>query len=64
MFQETYPVVSLQVCESDISKEGFLELNNIRQNTLYYYKTWQMRMHCNLRQPEAAQSLSALIRRP
>ena len=27
-------------------------------------KTWQLRMHCNLRQPDAAQSLSALIRRP
>ena len=27
-------------------------------------KTWQLRMHCNLRQPDAAQSLSALILLP
>ena len=28
------------------------------------YKKWQLRMHCNLRQPNAAQSLSALISSP
>ena len=36
-------------------KRGIIETNS---------KTWQLRMHCNSRQPDAAQSQSALIRRP
>ena len=30
----------------------------------YDKKTWQLQMHCNLRQPDAAQSLCALISSP
>ena len=28
---------------------------------MHDYKMWQLRMHCNLRQPDTAQSLSTLI---